>query len=187
MILLVDVMIDVDTQKKERQKIFGEILKRKIKEQGKSRKELAKALGITEISFGAYCTGKKFPSIDKLLKIAEMLKCSVSDLIADDNSPNIFNYRVKRACEILMAADFEIPEVLDFQQEKTITIKLKTKDIYKTDKGIKLDIPLERLEFENIQDFVKITEVIELKSIKENLSFRDTVQKLIASSEGMTA
>ena len=172
MILLID-------ERKNRQEIFGKNLERIRKEQGKSRKELATAIGITEISFGAYCTGKKFPSIDKLLKIAEMLQCSVSDLIDDNNSPNIFNYRVKRACEILMAAGFEIPEVLDL---KPITINLKTNDLYKTDKGIKLDIPLKELKFENIQDFVKITEVIELKAVKENVSFKDTIQKLIAAS-----
>lgn len=165
-------------EKNKRQKIFGENLERIRRERGISRREIAKALEMNETSLGAYFQGRTFPPVDRLIKLSEVLNRSVADLI-DENpkieSSRVFFARLKRALEIVVAAGFEFPNI----EEKPIELKLKSKDIFKTDAGIRTEIPLESLKFETPENFVKVIEAIEIKAIEKNISFKDAIQNLI--------
>lgn len=72
-----------DTNRTLAQKLGSEIEKRR-KERGLSRRELAALIGVNEISFGAYATGTRLPSVDKILTLAKALDCSITDLVGDN-------------------------------------------------------------------------------------------------------
>lgn len=51
------------------------------KEHGKTQKEIAEAINITDRTYGHYETGKREPSIDTLIKIADYYKVSLDILV----------------------------------------------------------------------------------------------------------
>lgn len=51
---------------------------------GMSQRELAKKVGITDSAICQYESGKRSPNIQTLKKIAEILGCSVDDLIKEN-------------------------------------------------------------------------------------------------------
>lgn len=65
------------------QKRFSTILIEKREEKGLSQTELAQKLYVTRQAVSKWETGKAVPDAYMLLKIADILDCSVSDLIAD--------------------------------------------------------------------------------------------------------
>lgn len=50
---------------------------------GMSMKELGKKVGVSESAIGYYETGKRKPSIEMLLMLAEALGCQMADLVSD--------------------------------------------------------------------------------------------------------
>lgn len=50
---------------------------------GISQRDLAEKVGVTDSAVCQYETGKRSPSIETLKKIAEVLGCSVDDLIKE--------------------------------------------------------------------------------------------------------
>ena len=157
---------------------FGKNLEQRRKERGITRKDLAELIGIKETSYGAYCTGRNFPSIDKLIKLAITLDCSITELVGDN--PNMEyspQSRIAHALKITMAAGFDFTDI----DKKPFTINLNSGDIFKSEKGLKTNITLEKLEFESIDDFGRIIEIIEMKAITENITFKDALQNLIDS------
>ena len=157
---------------------FGKNLEQRRKERGITRKDLAELIGIKETSYGAYCTGRNFPSIDKLIKLAVTLDCSITELVGDNpNVENSHNSRIAHALKITMAAGFNFIDI----DKQPFTINLSSGDIFKSEKGLKTNITLEKLEFESIDDFGRIIEIIEMKAVTENITFKDALQKLIDS------
>lgn len=69
---------------------FRYLLKRKIRLSGYSRQTFSKVCGISEQTLSSYMTGKSYPNILTLHKIAKALVCSSSDLFPD------WNFFVKR-------------------------------------------------------------------------------------------
>lgn len=51
--------------------------------QGISQVDLAKAIGVTGSAVSQYESGKRKPNIDTLKKIAQVLDCTVDDLIKE--------------------------------------------------------------------------------------------------------
>jgi len=176
----------LDEELKRRQKIFGENLERIRKERGKSRKELAAAVGVNETSFGAYCVGRHYPSVDKIFILAEILDCSIIDLIGDNPNAEhnkIFKYRMNHAQKILNTANFDftleiyLNGLSDFVRKELEqdfnSIKVSgTKQFYRD--GNKIErIPTKKVVFESLEDFVDIIEEIEMNSIRKNIGFKD--------------
>ena len=63
--------------------IFSINLKRYMKENDKSRKEICEALGVSYYTFSDWVNGKKYPRMDKVEMLANYFGILKSDLIED--------------------------------------------------------------------------------------------------------
>lgn len=61
--------------------VFATNLKRYMDENGKSRKEVSEAIGVSYYTFTDWVKGKKYPRMDKVEKLAEYFGILKSDLI----------------------------------------------------------------------------------------------------------
>lgn len=66
--------------------VFAKNLNNLIRDSGKSRAEVAEAIGVTTSAVGAWCIGKKSPRMDKVDKLAALFNVSRSALL-EENSP----------------------------------------------------------------------------------------------------
>lgn len=55
-----------------------------LKERGMLQKELAKKLGVSNVTVNYWCKNQTMPSIDTLSEIAKILTVKVSDLIVEN-------------------------------------------------------------------------------------------------------
>ena len=63
--------------------IFAKNLKRYMEENGKSRKDVSEALGVSYYTLTDWVNGKKYPRMDKVEKLAAYFGILKSDLIED--------------------------------------------------------------------------------------------------------
>ena len=63
--------------------VFSINLKRYMSENGKSRREICEALGVSYYTFSDWVNGKKYPRMDKVEKLANYFGILKSDLIED--------------------------------------------------------------------------------------------------------
>lgn len=63
--------------------VFAKNLRELVKQSGKDRKEITKALGLPYSTLTDWMNGKKYPRIDNIEKLAAYFKISKSDLIED--------------------------------------------------------------------------------------------------------
>ena len=90
---------------------IGENLERIRKDKGKTRKELAEAINVSETTFGAYCVGRNLPPLDKIYTLAVMLDCSIIDLTGDNpriKGREVYQYRWEHYIGILEKIGFSI-------------------------------------------------------------------------------
>lgn len=67
----------------QHKEVFAENLKRKAKENGKSRKDISEDLNLSYFTVTDWFNGKKMPRMDKVEKLATYFGCLKSDLIED--------------------------------------------------------------------------------------------------------
>ena len=67
--------------------IFSANLRRKMEEEGKTRKDICEALGFSYYTVTDWVKGKKMPRMDKVEKIAKYFNCLISDLIEEQKNP----------------------------------------------------------------------------------------------------
>ena len=63
--------------------VFSRNLQKYIADSGKTQKELADIIGVSAPTFNEWVSGKKFPRIDKIQKLADYFGILKSDLIED--------------------------------------------------------------------------------------------------------
>ncbi len=68
-----------------------ENLKKLLNEKKISRKDLGLQIGITQNGITNYINGYRLPSIDILIKIANIFECSIDYLIGRENETGIIN------------------------------------------------------------------------------------------------
>lgn len=68
----------------ENKNIFAENLKKFMAMEGKTRKDLSEALGISYFTVTSWVNGKKYPRMDKVEMLANYFGISKSDLIEDN-------------------------------------------------------------------------------------------------------
>ncbi len=71
--------------------IFAKNLCKYVKKSGKTQKELAKIIGVSEPTFSAWCKGTKTPRMDKIEKISACFGVSKSDLIEETPLPRLIS------------------------------------------------------------------------------------------------
>lgn len=64
-------------------RVFAQNLQRYISEAGKTQKEIADIIGVSAPTFNEWVSGKKFPRIDKIQKLADYFGILKSDLIEE--------------------------------------------------------------------------------------------------------
>lgn len=64
--------------------IFAERLGQHMTQRQMTRKELADAAGISQMTIGRYLNAQQSARIDIILRLAKALNCSVDDLVAVD-------------------------------------------------------------------------------------------------------
>lgn len=65
--------------------VFAKNLNNLIRDSGKSRAEVAEAIGVTTSAVGAWCIGKKSPRMDKVDKLAALFNVSRSALLEENS------------------------------------------------------------------------------------------------------
>ena len=63
--------------------VFSRNLRKYIADSGKTQKELADIVGVSAPTFNEWVSGKKFPRIDKIQKLADLFGILKSDLIEE--------------------------------------------------------------------------------------------------------
>lgn len=63
-------------------KMFGNNLKRLLKEVGLTQRELADETGLSESTISSYINGQRMPSVKALINIGYALDCYEDDLIS---------------------------------------------------------------------------------------------------------
>ena len=64
-------------------------LKEKIKEKGLTQQQLADMLGVKQSTVSNWCTGYNLPCANKLIKLANILGCSIGDILGVDEALDI--------------------------------------------------------------------------------------------------
>ncbi len=73
----------------ENKEVMAKNIRRYMDENGKTRHDVCKALGVPYSTFSEWLTGKKYPRIDKIELMANYFGCEKSDLIEDKKEPAI--------------------------------------------------------------------------------------------------
>ena len=69
--------------------IFSKNLQHHIKKSGISQKEIAHVIGVSTGTFSEWMNGKKYPRIERIEALAEILNISITDLIADSSDSKV--------------------------------------------------------------------------------------------------
>lgn len=69
--------------------IFAKNLKKYMELNGKSRREVSEALGVSYYTFSDWVNGKKYPRMDKVERLANYFGILKSDLIEEKVSPKM--------------------------------------------------------------------------------------------------
>lgn len=92
--------------------VFSKNLQRYISASGKTQKELADAIGVSAPTFNEWVSGKKFPRIDKIQKLADYFGVLKSDLIEDKDTPVQQDERTSEVIRLFGSLDQEHQETL---------------------------------------------------------------------------
>lgn len=66
---------------KSLEEMISENIKNEIENSGKSKSEIAKALGVTKPTISQYLSGKIQPTLSTLSKLCNFLDCSADDIL----------------------------------------------------------------------------------------------------------
>ena len=76
--------------------IFSTNLKRKMQEQGKTRRDICDALGFSYFTVTDWVNAKKMPRMDKVEMLAKYFGCLISDLIEEKKQPAESELSIKK-------------------------------------------------------------------------------------------
>lgn len=169
------------TDKKTLAQIFAKNLKRIRLEKNISRKELAVAVGVSEMAVGFYENEKKLPTIENAFLIASALDVSITDLFGDTpNAENkkIFDYRLQRAIDTAKSLRCEISFLSDGKISVTLppSISVENGNLLGRKVEVNYDISFAPITFDNSKVFVSVMEELEKSALFENNFFLNKFQ-----------
>ena len=62
--------------------VITENIKREIETSGKSKKEIAKAIGVAPPTISQYCSGRAQPTLATLVRLCNFLDCSADEILS---------------------------------------------------------------------------------------------------------
>lgn len=62
--------------------LISENLKREIETSGKTKSEIARAIGVSNPTVSQYCSGRAQPTLATLSRLCTFLDCSADDILA---------------------------------------------------------------------------------------------------------
>lgn len=74
-------MPNTNNMNKTLDEIISENLKREIETSGKSKSEIAKAIGVSQPTISQYLSGRIQPTLATLSKLCSFLDCSADDIL----------------------------------------------------------------------------------------------------------
>ena len=166
---------------------LGSNLRRIREQKGVSRKQLADALGVSEVSIGGYENAHKLPPLDKIFAMADFLDVSVSTLTGDnEHNPDfpsvdkiINDYRFEQAKKLALWAGFLVVPVTD---GKVILVPAG-ETVRNADGSFTLKADIKKTSriftFASAENFVKFTEVVENFVLNTDAPFKSTFAKLM--------
>lgn len=101
----------INVAKEWSKQVFSRNLSRYIADSGKTQKELADIIGVSAPTFNEWVSGKKFPRIDKIQKLADYFGILKSDLI-EEKVTDAIDARPIQMAEL----HFEMIEDLDLNE-----------------------------------------------------------------------
>ena len=66
---------------KHLEKIISENIRREIETSGKTKSEIARAIGVSNPTVSQYCSGRAQPTLATLSKLCAFLDCSADDIL----------------------------------------------------------------------------------------------------------
>ena len=81
--------------------VFSTNLKRYIEMSGKTRRDIARELGLKESSLNGWCRGEYYPRIDNIEILADYFGCFKSDLIECNPNSSILCEEKKKIIEFV--------------------------------------------------------------------------------------
>lgn len=91
-------------------KIFARNLTRYIAQSGKTQKELADMLGVAQSTFNNWCTGVRYPRMDKVDQLADYFGIKKSDLIEDKTENPAMDAGISEKQKALIDFAKSVPE-----------------------------------------------------------------------------
>ena len=172
---------------------LGANIRRIREEKGVSRKQLAEAVGVTEVSIGGYENGHKLPPLDKIFSLANALETSVISLTGDTSySPDfpkaadidrkIFEYRFQRAKKLLTylddLAELKGYKALHINEQGNISIFSPEKITYK-DGMVTTYGKGQSITFKNAEIFVDVMEQAEHRALRRQIPFNQALNEIV--------
>jgi repressor LexA len=105
--------------------IFSRNLLYYLERKGKSQREVAEAIGVSTSAFNEWATGRKYPRIDKIEKLANYFRIQKSDLIEDKKPTD--EQMLTDAEKQLLSLFRQVPEEMQDVVLEMIQVSLKNR------------------------------------------------------------
>lgn len=107
--------------------IFSKNLMYYLERKGKTQREVAEALNVSTSAFNEWATGRKYPRIDKIEKLANYFGIQKSDLIEDKKNKSTDEQMLTDAEKILLSLFRQVPEEMQDVVLDMVQVALKNR------------------------------------------------------------
>ena len=107
--------------------IFSKNLMYYLERKGKTQREVAEALNVSTSAFNEWATGRKYPRIDKIEKLANYFGIQKSDLIEDKKNKSTDEQMLTDGENLLLDLFRQIPDEMQDVYLEMLQVQLKNR------------------------------------------------------------
>ena len=107
--------------------IFSRNLLYYLERKGKTQREVADAINVSTSAFNEWATGRKYPRIDKIEKLANYFGIQKSDLIEDKKKKSTEEQMLTDAEKMLLSLFRQVPEEMQDVVLDMVQVALKNR------------------------------------------------------------
>ena len=107
--------------------VFSRNLLYYLERKGKTQREVAEALNVSTSAFNEWATGRKYPRIDKIEKLANYFGIQKSDLIEDRKNKTTDEQRLTDGEKLLLSLFRQIPDEMQDVYLEMLQVQLKNR------------------------------------------------------------